>query len=447
MAVDVLSSVKNWIYILCTPTNIFAVIFGLIYVVYRFWWDKINRKEDLKREDQRLREQKIQKEEDRQRADAEKIAEIYEQFYNVENKFLRLKKSLEILRKRKIVNDLTEFHVLIYMCRKENWKKFHRESIDIGRLISDPHYRKALESPDDSRDYLLSDVKEIMKFILDLRIKLFSIRKNQTCLDDIKLEFSGKFIEMGESVYPFVQKHQQDVIERALEYFDIAQTVPEHEHLNDEHENLDEKPGLQNQSPSLFSRYCRIQQTSKDETKRPANDTIIELQPTTSASSHSPTAIQPSNLMIWPGNAEIENAIPYLKCFAYPKYGEEMTLKFVNIHSDILHLMHLIEVGVIKENDGLLHEIDKLWKVNGHEPPGGGLLHSIRMIMYKLCTHKINLDHHDFFNRCEGSVDDFRKFIRNIINVDTPNSENVRLCKNMLVHVGILIGLPTVSNH
>ncbi|XP_046851551.1 uncharacterized protein LOC124444908 [Xenia sp. Carnegie-2017] len=368
MAVNDLSLVKDWIYILCIPIQTILAIITLVFV--RFWWEKSKiRKQE--------REKEMLREEDRQRADAEKIAEnLGDRFFDVESKFHKLKKSLDILRMRErtIVNDLKEFHVLVYMCRKENWGKFHHESIG-----------EATES--DPRDDLLSDVKEIIKFILDLRIKLYSTLKNQACPDDIKSEFSNKINEMGDYVYNFVPKHQQDIIEKVKNYFDPAQT-----------------------------------------------EIGIEMQSTTGESSHSPTANQPPK--ICPDNAAIENAIPYLKYFKYPKYGQEMTLEFTNSHSDILNPTRLIEEGLIKENDEVLREINKLWKVIGDEPPGGGLLHSIRMINYKLCTDKNILNHQDFLEKYERPVANFRMFIEDIIDNDMPTSENAKLCKNMLRDVG-----------
>ncbi|XP_046851545.1 uncharacterized protein LOC124444906 isoform X1 [Xenia sp. Carnegie-2017] len=240
-----------------------------------------------------------------------------------------------------------------------------------------------------------------MKFIQQLN--LFFIIKNQACPDGIKMQYSSEIIEMGDSVYLFVPKHQQDVIDKVQKYFDPAQTVPE----------------------SLLSRCCRIQRTSEYER-------INDEQSTTSASRHSPTATQPPNLRkVWPGEAAIENAIPYLKYFAYPKYGEKMTwrddmkIEFAEIPDDIVALMDHIEKGVIKENDELLlDEIKKLWEFNRYEAPGGGLLHSMRMIIFK-----IDQNHH-FFNR--HSLDNFCKFIGDEIFVDKNTSANVKECNKML---------------
>ena len=128
---------------------------------------------------------------------------------------------------KKIVGDLTEFHVLVYMCRPENWRKF-KQNFVVTRLMQNLQYPNSVMDPTDPRDGLLSDVEEIMKFFLKFRINLFSIMQNKVCPDDIKAEFSSKITEMGKTIHPFMEKHRQDVIERVLNYFVSAATAQEH---------------------------------------------------------------------------------------------------------------------------------------------------------------------------------------------------------------------------
>ena len=443
MAVN-FSLAKDWISVSCTAIQTVLAIIGLVFV--NFWWVRRKAKDERKRADQQRREEErqkeIQREEDRQKADAEKIAAILsENYYEVENIFHRLKRSVDKLREKKIVGDWTEFHVLLYMCHQDNWHKFNykvNKHVNIALFnIQSPQH---LNSQKDPRDEVLSDVEKIMKFILKLRINLFSIMQNKACPDDIKSEFSIKITEMGKTIYPFVAKHRQDVIERVSKYFVSATIDQDHAtphglgaatiQLEPNHSTAFQPSP--NTRRCCFLCTCRsIPGMSKCCGRQGTTEEAIEmlLSASTSVGSLDANVIQDLGLIKYPGHAAIESAIPYLECFSYESYQGHMILEFYNIHSEISKLMARVEMGEMDKGkqDEILKEIDELWKLNDHEPPSGGLLHLIRMIMFKLSEDR------NFFNRNElGSFQKFRQYLREITYTDLSEMTKVTVCERML---------------
>ena len=446
-----MSRAKDWIYVVCTVFQTALAFVGLLFV--SFWWDRRKTKDERKRVDKQRREEErqkeIQREENRQKADAEKIAAILsENYYDVEDIFHELKKGVDKLREKKIVDDLTEFHVLQYMCRRENWKKFGHNIIDLNRLISDPPaylaYRKELERKD-PRNEILSDVERIMRFFVDFRINLFSIVQNKACPDDIKEEFSNNITRMGTTIYPFVGKHRQDVIERVLKYFVDAAPIlnPATSHAIRAVHNVQEHATSQDQITKIrsipgVSRCFGRQDTdaSEVETTRLTHGSSNEVLEMASTSIRSDLNLLPE-LVQYPGNTLLESAIPYLECFSYEGQGC-MKITFYNMHLEIYELMLLVEFGGLqeKENDEILGKIDELWQLIGHNPTGAGsLLHSIRMLMFKL-SKDIN-----FFKQHESPINEFKQYIRNILGARRQKRSSVQECERMLNDIDMVTKL------
>ena len=436
---DNLSLAKDWIYVLCTPIQTVLAIIGLIFV--NFWWVRRKAKDERKRADQQRREEErqkeIQREEDRQKADAEKIAAILsENYYEVENIFHRLKGSVDKLREKKVVGDWTEFHVLLYMCHQDNWHKFSykvNKHVNIALFnIQNPQH---LNSQKDPRDEVLSDVEKIMKFILKLRINLFSIMQNKACPNDIKSEFSFKITEMGKTIHPFVKKHRQDVIERVSKYFvsaaigqdhatpytPVAATMQCHSEPSTTSHSL---PNTRRCFPCTcmsvpgMSKCCGRQDTTGEASE------MIPMRSSTSFEVAPPNANanQDLGLINYPGHAAIENAIPYLKCFSYKSYQGLMRLEFYNAHPRIIALMDAVELGEMQnsQQDEILREINEFWRRKDHEPPSGGLLHSIRMMMF------MQSEDRNFINEDDAS------FLEHVGQIELSENATECECERML---------------
>ncbi|CAB4043341.1 Hypothetical predicted protein [Paramuricea clavata] len=201
-----LSITKDVIIIICTLIQTF--ILGIFSVFGVFWWNLRNRKQDKKKQTRK-------EEADKQRSDLEKIIAILSENYDeVQEIFHDLKTSVDNLKERTINTGLltfTEHDVLLYMCHGDNWR-----TISYNKL----HFSSPLcsrKDNSDGREKVMFQVHRIMKFFKDFSFQLSAIDK--TCPNDIKSEFSTEIIDMGKTIYPFMTKTRQKLIEKVLIYF------------------------------------------------------------------------------------------------------------------------------------------------------------------------------------------------------------------------------------
>ena len=152
------------------------------------------RREQLQ-EEKRLHEKKLEDAKRQAVKVADRIAGVLSREYDkAANIFCVLKKNVEKLKETFLVGELSEFHVLLFMCHHDNNKRFTN-----------------LEG-------VLEDVEKIMKLFFEFRIQLSPIHDKE-CPEHIKDEFSEEIIKMGQTIFPFVSTARQKVIKVVLEYF------------------------------------------------------------------------------------------------------------------------------------------------------------------------------------------------------------------------------------
>ena len=155
------------------------------------------RREQLQ-EEKRLHEKKLEDAKRQAARDADKFAGVISQKYDeVVNIFCNFQKNVEKLMETFLVGELSEFHVLSFMCHPDNNERFTN-----------------LEG-------VLEDVEKIMKLFFEFRIQLSPIHDKE-CPKHIKDEFSEEIIEMGQTIFPFVSTARQKVIKVVLKYFGCA---------------------------------------------------------------------------------------------------------------------------------------------------------------------------------------------------------------------------------
>lgn len=374
MAID-LSEAKDWIDVVCTGIQTLLGIFGLLFVSY--WWDRRKRKEDRK-------EAKRKTFEATQKADTEKIIAILSDNYDeVQNIFRTLKKYVSDLKRKDIdtgPRTVTEFDVLLYMCHADNWQKFNEPC--------GPIYRNSNSKTDYGRDKVVSHVREIMKFFKNFSFQLSSIEK--ACPNNVKLEFSTEVIEMGQTIYPFVTRTRQKLIEKVLIYFGYTEFVQDTNATSQEdNEQLSSAcmkccfPCRRKMSGLGYSVFQNVQghetQRLTSATQRSSNAVYIEM-------TGPACSIQQPNerLTTYPGHEQMTRAIPYIESFRY-KNGQ-MTCDIICRFSCIKHLEILIQKGKILQcmREAILKDIKSLWLQSCGTDLPGDLLHSIRMLMFKL---------------------------------------------------------------
>ena len=205
--------IASWISTACAMIQTVLAIIGLVFV--NFWWAR--KKEKKANEDARMK------------ADAEKIAAVLIKKYDkIDKIFGNFKKNVLELKRNTILGDVTEFDILLYICRSDT--NFNNEQPQ----HQSPSSSQQGPSSGYGKNNVESDVKEIMKFFNEFRIQLAPIH-NKECPEDIKTEFSGEMKETGYGIYPFVSSWRQNIIVKVLNYFghtDIPTTystnVPEY---------------------------------------------------------------------------------------------------------------------------------------------------------------------------------------------------------------------------
>ena len=147
------------------------------------------------------------------KADAEKIAAVLIKKYDeVDKIFGNFKENVLELKRNTILGDVTEFDILLYICRSDT--NFNNEQPQ----HQSPSSSQQEPSSGYGKNNVKSNVKEIMKFFIEFRIQLAPIH-NRECPEDIKTEFSNEMKEMGHGIYPFVSSWRQRIIEKVLNYF------------------------------------------------------------------------------------------------------------------------------------------------------------------------------------------------------------------------------------
>ena len=416
MAID-LTETRNWVYVICTAIQTLLAIIGLFFVSYL--WERQKRKEDRK-------EARQKDNEDRQKAETEKIVAILSENYDeVQNIFRTLKKDVDNLKKKKIDTGsytFTEFDILLYMCHGDNWHKFEESYQPLP-------YQRSIRS-DCGREQLMDYVHKIMKFFKNFSFHLSCIDKS--CPNNIKSEFSNEIIEMGITIHPFMTKTRQKLIGKVLKYFGYTD-VPNI--LNNESEQIYDE-----NMQCCFS-CCRKQlrsrspitgKTQRPESQRFTSDSTphvinFEMKRLSSANKREgPT--------LYPGHDEIKRAIPYIEYFRY--HNGEITCNLECQYSCLEDLYISVQekniVNAMKET--MSKEIKSLWLESCGSNLSGDLLHLIRMMMFKLSEDskffQSNLLH-DFLDyvkkavsinidiavsefSCERSLQAMEKYIRNI---------------------------------
>ncbi|CAB4036641.1 Hypothetical predicted protein, partial [Paramuricea clavata] len=384
---DDLTKTRDYVYVICTLIQTLFAVFVWV------WWERSNRNKD-KKEDRRKEEA------ERQKADTKQIIAILSENYDeVEEIFQELKKSVDDLKERKITNTgsrtFTEFDVLLYMCHDDNCNKFD-ETPDQLLYVGICSARKKV----------MLDVNKIMTFIKNFAIQLSVIDKG--CPDIIRLKFSTEIIEMGKTIYPFVTKTRQELIQIVLKYF------------GDTPAQEDRSPGcVQWCCQTRVSRCCHCscviahEQADEPETERlastpgPSNAVDIEMTGQPSAN---------EGLIPYPGREAIENAIPYIESFKY-----ENGKMICNLTCTISHIKNLevaVEMGEIDKltNVKISEEINTLWKQSYGSHLADDLLHLIRMIMFKLLKDSTL------------SLQQFAQSVKNIVNSPAILKEKVIIC-------------------
>ena len=367
MAIDV-TEAKNWIDAICTGIQTLLAIFGLLFVSY--WWEQKKRKEDRK-------EARRKAEEETQKANAEKIIAILSENYDeLEKNFQTLKKYAHDLKNKKIdtgSRTFTEFDVLLYMCHGDNWNKFDKTYLS-------PYRDTSLASTGYGRENVMSQVREIMNFFKKFSFELSSIDK--ACTNNIKLEFSTEIIEMGKTIYPFVTKTRQKLIEKVLLYFGYTRNVQEHNTSIEDQEDL---VGCVRCFP------CRRTVCRDISQQGPETDRLLSSQSTSHAIDIEMTLSEPrassnvnEGLKPYLGHDEIKHAIPYIETFRY-KNGE-MVCDLASAFSCIKHLEICVQKKKIEQymKVAISKELKSLWLQSCGSNLQGDLLHLIRMLMFKL---------------------------------------------------------------
>jgi hypothetical protein len=392
---DDLTETRHYTYISST------VIYTLFVVFVSVWLDRRNRNKDKK-------EASRKEDEDKRKADLEKIMAYFSQNYDEVNEiFQDLKKSVDVLKERKIntrSRTFTEFDVLLYMCHADNSKKFEKKN----PFFRNPKLRLGFSG----REKIMSNVKKIMKFINEVcDIQLSVIHK--TCPDIIRSNFSTEVIEMCKTIHPFVTKTGQEHIKSVLIYFEETPAQ----------EDQQVSPGWMQRCFQCIQQcfqciqthvsrcyHCCVRQSMHEpETQRlastpgPSNAVDIEMTGQSSANEEANEELMP-----YCGHEAIENAIPYIESFKY-EYGK-MTCDLMCADSCIKTFESCVEKENILEvtKVAISKEIKTLWEQYYGSDLAGDLLHLIRMVMFKLSKDLK-------FSRSE-SLRDFVQYVGHIAN-------------------------------
>ena len=197
-----MAEVAIWISAACAMIQTVLAIIGLVFV--NFWWAR--KKEKKANEDARMK------------ADAEKIAAVLIKKYDeIDKIFGNFKENVHKLKRNTILGDVTEFDILLYICRSDT--NFNNEQ----QQHQSPNSSQQEPSSGYGKNNVKSDVMEIMKFFIEFRIQLAPIH-NRVCPEDIKAEFADEMKELGHGIYPFVSSIRQRIIKRVLNYFGHTDT-------------------------------------------------------------------------------------------------------------------------------------------------------------------------------------------------------------------------------
>ncbi len=381
------TEVRDWIhfgiYVLCTVIQTFAAVVASVVV---FWWDRRRRNKDRK-------EAKRKEDEEKQKADAEKIIAILSEKYDgAVGKFRVLKEHIDVLKSREIVtgplatDTFTEFDVLLYMCHGDSWHKFDVMTSPLLQSNCIGYGRKEV----------MQAVTEIMKFFKDFAFQLSTIYRG--CPDSIKSEFSTEIKEVGKTIYPFVTKTRQKLIEKVLIYFGCI-------HLSREQNS--NVPGGEHQ---------------------PLLPNATEMMPLSDADR------QANELITYRGHEAIKDAIRYVEYLRYE--NDEMKYNIKCLYSNITNLeahVKIREVRIMREEHKIREKIGEL--LDG-EVLQGDLLHVIRIVMLK-----IKEGYFAYFASPERTekLDTFIGYVRRIDSGQVSLQARVLLCERNLDRVQLCI--------
>ena len=311
----------------------------------------------------------------------------------MEERFWILKKHLDDLRNKEIVDTgsrtFTEFDVLLYMCHGDNWHNFPEiHQVRYGGLQDQRRDLYGSES-------VKSDVNEILKFFKNFAFQLSTFDKS--CPDEIKSKVSTEIFEMGKTIYPFMTKTRQTLIEKVLKYFGCA-LLPSRCKKWCKKIFCERKqccfPCRQTQNTPGYSRYSENIHESE-------NERVLS---TPEPSSREEEASE--GLISYPGHDEIKCAIPYIEYFKYE--DGEMTCHIPGTDLCIQNHEILFQCGISAEKDTeIRNEIETLWP---GEMPDGNLLHLIRMVMY---MSKTESNKPSFFQ--DHKYQSFIEFVKTIV--------------------------------
>ena len=329
-----LSLAKDWIYVFYTALTLLLSLFTL------FWWDRKKRIQDRKEAERKTNEEK-------QRADREKILAL------LKNDFVKVVENLEDLRKR--VNKLksntidtgsrtfTEFDVLLYMCHEDNRHKFDEPSF--------PQFLKEVSD----REKVVSGVKETMMFFKDFAFQLTLI--DLPCPNNFKSRFSSEVIALGQIIYPFVTKAKQQLIHNVVTYF--GYTEPDN-------------PIQENEGWLSRCIPWRRRQAMCD----PKTETVVTIE-----MAEQPNANQKTSevLETYLGHNAIKTAIPYVENFRYENSEMYCSIGLGRNYIPGNLMTRLVNGELIEPAQAeILCEIKALWS-----DLSGDLLHQLRMILFK----------------------------------------------------------------
>ena len=366
---DELTKTRDYIYVICTLIQTLLAIFGLL------WWERRNKMKDEKKA-------RRKEEADKQKADTKQIIAILSENYDeVHEMFQDLKKSVDNLKKRKITNTgsrtFTEFDVLLY-------KFYHTYNKSWPPNVA---------------------VNKTILFIKNLAIQLSAIDKG--CPDFVKLKFSTEIIEMCKTIYPFATKTRQELIIIVLKFFGDTPAQ----------EDQQVSPGCIQQCfqwiqqcfqwiqqcfqwiqqcfqwmQTHISRCCRCcvrQSMHEPETQRltstPGPSNAVDIEMTRQSSANEETN---EGLVTYPGDEEIENAIPYINLFDYCS-GYMRVHNFTRIGFQFAQLSNLVSAvqnGEIEEAKKveISAKIKTLWQQCYGSDLAGDFLHLICIVLFKL---------------------------------------------------------------